>query len=125
MEKKFRITVENTVYTVTVEDLDLTAEAAAASPAPQIVAVAPAPAPAPVAVVADNAPRQVTCRLGGVIQSIEVTVGQMVNTGDKVMIVEAMKMKTPMIATCSGKVLSIVVTVGEKVETGQVLLTIG
>ena len=49
----------------------------------------------------------------------------MVNTGDKVMIVEAMKMKTPMIATCSGKVLSIVVTVGEKVETGQVLLTIG
>ena len=92
MEKKFRITVENTVYTVTVEDLGLTAEAAAASPAPQIVAVAPAPAPAPVAVVADNAPRQVTCRLGGVIQSIEVTVGQMVNTGDKVMIVEAMNL---------------------------------
>jgi len=122
MEKKFRITVENTVYTVTVEDLGLTAETAAPGAAVQVAA---APAPAPVAVVVDNAPRQVTCRLGGVIQSIEVTIGQMVNAGDKVMFVEAMKMKTPMIAICSGKVLSIVVNVGEKVETGQLLLTIG
>ena len=121
MEKKFKITVEDTVYLVTVEDLGLTAGTTVSTPP----VVAPVPAPVAPASVAANTPRVVTCRLGGVVESIEVTVGQTVNSGDKVMVIEAMKMKTPMYASCSGRIASIAVKVGEKVETGQALLAIG
>ena len=51
-----------------------------------------------------------------------MTLGQQVNAGDRVVIIEAMKMKTPMVAQTSGKVEAILVKVGEGVETGQVLL---
>ncbi|MGA9550257.1 MAG: biotin/lipoyl-containing protein, partial [Rhodomicrobium sp.] len=64
----------------------------------------------------------VVCTLGGVVESILVTLGQQVNAGDRVVIIEAMKMKTPMVAQTSGKVEAILVKVGEGVETGQVLL---
>ena len=62
--------------------------------------------------------------MGGVVDSIVVTVGQMVNAGETVAVVEAMKMKTPMVATISGKVASIAVKAGDPVEPGRVLLTI-
>ena len=64
----------------------------------------------------------VVCTLGGVVELILVTLGQQVNAGDRVVIIEAMKMKTPMVAQTSGKVEAILVKVGEGVETGQVLL---
>ena len=48
----------------------------------------------------------------------------LVKAGDTVAIVEAMKMKTPMIARVSGKVTNIAVKAGDPVEPGQVLLTI-
>ena len=53
-----------------------------------------------------------------------VALGQTVSAGDTVAIVEAMKMKTPMIARISGKVTNIAVKAGDPVEPGQVLLTI-
>ncbi|MEI6206569.1 MAG: biotin/lipoyl-containing protein [Desulfuromonadales bacterium] len=118
MERTFRITVENSVYTVTVDDLG--------SGAVQTQAVASGIIHAPVAPVAETAlsPENVKCRLGGVVDSIEVIVGQSVNKGDKVVVIEAMKMKTPMFATRSGVVSGIAVKAGQKIDTGQVLLTI-
>ena len=47
-----------------------------------------------------------------------------VNEGDKIVELEAMKMKVPVIASCSGKVSRILVAVGDGVENGQVLVTI-
>lgn len=116
MERTFRITVEDTVYTVTVEDLGTS------TGQPQIATSEIASAP--VAPISASTPEAVKCRLGGVVDSIEVTVGQRVNKGDKVVVIEAMKMKTPMFATRSGTVSAIAVKVGEKIDTGQVLLTI-
>jgi biotin carboxyl carrier protein len=63
--------------------------------------------------------------LAGVIIAIEVTPGQAVKEGDKVMTLEAMKMKTAVISHHSGQVQNIAVKVGDAVEAGQVLLTIG
>jgi biotin carboxyl carrier protein len=132
MERKFRITVDGRMYNVTVEDLSEGGNLAYAQPGsmtappPQVAApaaVAATPAAAPVA-RGSAGPADVTCTLGGVVESIIVTVGQAVNQGDKVVVIEAMKMKTPMVAHRSGKVGSIAVKVGEAVETGQVLLTI-
>jgi biotin carboxyl carrier protein len=63
--------------------------------------------------------------LGGVVDSIAVTVGQVVNEGDRVATLEAMKMKTPVIARRHGTVISIAVKVGDPVHVGQTLLTLG
>ena len=131
MERKLRITVDGRKYDVTVEDLSDVSSlpysqpaymppAAPAAFAPPATASAPAPAaPKPAGPAAAG---DVVCTLGGVVESILVTHGQQVNAGDRVVVIEAMKMKTPMVAHTSGKVEAILVKVGEGVETGQVLL---
>jgi len=132
MERKLRITVDGRKYDVTVEDLSDVSSlpysqpgmvymppAAPAAFAPPGTASAPAPAPKPAGPAAAG---DVVCTLGGVVESILVTLGQQVNAGDRVVVIEAMKMKTPMVAHTSGKVEAILVKVGEGVETGQVLL---
>jgi biotin carboxyl carrier protein len=132
MERKLRITVDGRKYDVTVEDLSDVSSltysqpgmvymppAAPAAFAPPATASAPAPAPKPAGPAAAG---DVVCTLGGVVESILVTLGQQVNAGDRVAVIEAMKMKTPMVAHTSGKVEAILVKVGEGVETGQVLL---
>jgi biotin carboxyl carrier protein len=66
----------------------------------------------------------VVSTLGGVVESIAVSVGQTVAKGDKVVTIEAMKMKSPMVAHLAGKVTAIHVKAGDAVEAGQALLTI-
>jgi biotin carboxyl carrier protein len=124
MEKKFRITVDGREYSVTVEDLSDGGGLMYPSPGSMSI---PATAPAPAAPAAKAAPgaNDVCSTLGGIVESIPVSVGQTVIHGDKVVVIEAMKMKTPMIAHRGGRVISIAVKVGEAVEPGQSLLTIG
>ena len=81
-------------------------------------------APAAPAARGPSGPGDVVATLGGVVESIAVTVGQQVNQGDKVAVIEAMKMKNTMVAARSGKVSAIAVKAGDAVEAGQVLLTI-
>ncbi len=51
-----------------------------------------------------------------------VTVGQSVNKGDKVCIIEAMKLMNEIEAEVSGKIIEICVEDGQPVEFGQVLM---
>ena len=51
-------------------------------------------------------------------------VGEAVKTGDKVAVIEAMKMKTVVSAHKDGTVASIAVKDGDAVDAGQVLLSI-
>jgi biotin carboxyl carrier protein len=62
--------------------------------------------------------------MGGVVASIAVKEGQAVSQGDRIAELEAMKMKVPVMAGCSGKVTRIAVAVGDAVESGQVLVVI-
>jgi biotin carboxyl carrier protein len=128
MERKLRITVDGREYTVTVEDLTEDGGSLYPTAASMIMPAASAPMPsAPVASVAHgpSGPGDVVCPLGGVVDSIEVQVGQVVSEGDRVATLEAMKMKTPVIARRPGKVVSIAVKVGDAVHAGQTLLTLG
>ena len=134
MEKKFRITVEGKQYVVTVEDITTDSaqgfyqDTAAAAAPPSVVAAAPTPAaPAPVAAAPVGAagPGDEVAPLGGVVQTVHVSVGQAVNEGDKLVSLEAMKMVTHVVARRGGKVVSIAVKPGDPVDAGQVLLTIG
>lgn len=51
--------------------------------------------------------------------------GDMINEGDVMLIIEAMKVMNPIKATKSGKVLEILVTDGAPVEYGETLITLG
>jgi biotin carboxyl carrier protein len=126
MEKKFKITVDGRSYNVTVEDL--TEGSSLIFPEPGSMSI-PEPPAAPAAPSAPP-PAQAgagdeVSPLAGVVRSIEVSVGQEVKEGDKLLILEAMKMKTVVIAHYAGKVKNIAVKSGDAVEAGQVLLTIG
>jgi biotin carboxyl carrier protein len=129
MEKKFRITVDGKQYDVTVEDLTegssliYPSPGSMSIPQPQPAAVAAAAAPA--AAKAAAGAGDVVSTLGGVVESIAVSMGQAVAQGDKVVIIEAMKMKTPMVAHKGGKVTAIHVKAGDAVEAGQALVSIG
>ena len=63
--------------------------------------------------------------LPGTITSINVKVGDTVNTGDVVIVLEAMKMQNNIEAEYTGTVTSISVNVGDAVMEGSVMLTIG
>ena len=59
------------------------------------------------------------------IASIRVKVGDQVNLGDTVLVLEAMKLQNNIAAKDAGTVTSIVVNPGDSVMEGAVLLTIG
>jgi pyruvate carboxylase subunit B len=61
----------------------------------------------------------------GVIVMCEKNVGEVVQIGDVVLVLEAMKMENLITAPLDGKVLSLLVTDGEKVDKGTLLGTIG
>ena len=132
MEKKFRITVEGKPYVVTVEDITADAQniyqdtaSAVLSATPPPVAAAPVAAAPAASSPGAAGPGDEVAPLGGVVQTIHVSVGQIVNEGDKVMSLEAMKMVTHVVARRGGKVISIAVKPGDPVDAGQTLLTIG
>ena len=131
MSNKYRVVVDGTAYTVEVESLG----AGAAMPAPVAAPAAPvAAAPAPAAAPAAEAPAApaavaegastVTAPMPGKILNVKVNVGDSVNNGDLVLLLEAMKMENEVFATASGKVTEVRVKSGDSVSTGDVLLVI-
>ncbi len=135
MVKQLKITVEGKVYDVIVEDVTedagshlypapgmSQAAAAARSVAPAPAAAKPSPAPAAAAPAA-GAGDQVA-PLGGVIVEVTVKVGDSVNAGDQVAVIEAMKMKTVVQSDHTGTVSNVLVKAGDAVDAGQPLMTI-
>ena len=87
---------------------------------------APVAAPAAPAVSATvGAGAKVTAPLPGTITDVKVAVGQAVNAGDVVIVLEAMKMQNNIEAENSGTVTSVLVNKGDTVMEGTVLVTIG
>ena len=129
---KYKVTLNNRVYEVEVEqgeamlvnEYELAAPAVAAPvAAPVAVASAAAPAAAPAA-GALAAGEVITSPMPGNILKINVTQGQKVNEGDVLIVLEAMKMENEISATKSGTVAQISVTKGAVVETGTPLVVI-
>ena len=127
MSRQFKITVNGVDYQVAVEELGAGAPVAAAAPAfvaAAPVAAAPAPVAAPAAVAAAPAGAgDEVAQMGGVVAQIYVSQGQSVNAGDRLLDLEAMKMKIPVTASHSGQVTRILVAQGDAVDGRQALLT--
>lgn len=91
--------------------------------APVAAAVAAPVAAAPVAAPAANA-NAICAELPGSVFKLVASVGDSVNAGDKIMILEAMKMEIDVLAPRAGKVTSISVQPNDKIEAGQVLAVV-
>lgn len=127
----YNITVNGKLYNVNVEKVGAGAPMPTAPVAVAPVAAAPTPvAPAPVAAApaptaAPAGAGAVTSPMPGNIFKVECSVGQTVNAGDVLIILEAMKMEIEVNAPSGGTVQSISATVGTAVNTGDVLVTLG
>lgn len=123
--KNYTITVNGKVYDVTVEE---TGSTGAAAPAPRRAAAPAAPAPA-VTQAAKPAPAggegsiKIEAGAAGKVFKLEKKAGDAVSKGDTILILEIMKMETPVVAPQDGTVATINVTVGDSVESGALLAT--
>jgi oxaloacetate decarboxylase alpha subunit len=113
----YQVTVDGRAYNVVVAPGGAVTEIQAAAQAP---AAAPAGQARP-ATAGVNIPAP----LAGNIFKINVAKGQSVNSGDVIMILEAMKMETEVRSPESGTVRAVVVKEGDAVQVGDILLTLG
>ena len=67
---------------------------------------------------------EVVASVPGNVYKVAVNVGDDVKENDTLVILEAMKMETPVASPCNGKLASIEVGQGDVVEAGQTLVTI-
>lgn len=119
------------VYNVKVNGRDYQVEVGPSGSAP--VSMAPvaaqpisAPAPAQAAQPAGGPAKEVvTSPLPGSVFSMKVKVGDAVNEGDVLVILESMKMETEIKSHVSGVIQSIARNEGDKINTGDELLIIG
>ncbi|MBQ9328205.1 MAG: biotin/lipoyl-binding protein [Solobacterium sp.] len=123
--KKFRITLNGVVHEVEVEEISSSSAPApvSAAPAPVAAPAAPKAAPASPAPAAAGA-KDVSAPMSGKILSIKVKAGDVIKSGDTLVILEAMKMENEIVATADGKVTSVNVTEGTNVSTGDLLIAI-
>jgi len=123
---KLNITIDGKTYEVDVDAVEPDAPAPlmrnlAMGPAPVRVPAAPAPAP-----VSDDKPVEEAkvCRspVSGIVIRVAARVGQSLQTGDVLLVLEAMKMETNITAPGPGKIASIPVKEGDSVQSGQVVV---
>ena len=124
--KNAAVTVNGVNYNVEMENA-----APAAAPAPAQAAPAAAPAPAAAAAAPATAPKasgagkDVVSPLPGVVISVDVKVGDAVKRGQKVAVIEAMKMENEILSENDGTVTAVHVSKGDSVLEDAKIVTIG
>ena len=121
--KNYTITVNGNVYDVVVEEGQTSGAPVAAAPAAPKAAPKAAPAAAPKAAGAAGGVK-IEAGAAGKVFKIEKKTGDAVKKGDTVLVLEVMKMETPVVAPQDGTVASIDVAVGDAVESGALLATL-
>lgn len=119
------LSVNGVPYSVELsEDIPQPAAAAAPAPRPSATAQAPEPQAAPSAAPAGAVSSVVRSPLPGVIISVDVKEGQAVKKGQKVAVLEAMKMENEIQADSDGTVAAVLVHQGDSVLEGAELVKI-
>jgi methylmalonyl-CoA carboxyltransferase small subunit len=127
---KLNITIDGKTYEVEVDAAE-TESPAALSPNLSGLNVGSAPlrvpaGAAPVAPPADSKPvnEEKVCRspVSGIVVRVAAQVGQSLQPGDILLVLEAMKMETNITAPSAGKIAAIRVNQGDSVQAGQVVV---
>ena len=122
--KNADVTVNGKSYRVEMDKAPSAETASQSSPAISLEkAASPAPVQAPSPAPAGNAIK-VTSPLPGVIIEVSVKEGQAVQAGEKVAVLEAMKMENEITASQSGTVTAVHVAKGDSVLEGAPIVTI-
>lgn len=117
------VTVNGASYKVEMENAPVVPAAPAAAP----VTATPTAAPAPVAQAAPAASgegKPVQAPMPGVILEVSVKVGDKVKAGQKVAVLEAMKMENEIDAPADGTVTAVLVSKGDSVNVDQDIVKI-
>lgn len=117
--KMLHVNVNGADYQVELENAPVAAPVQTA-PATQAAAPAPAAAPKPA-----GAGVTVKSPLPGIIISVDVKEGQAVKRGQKVAVIEAMKMENEILAESDGTVTAVFARKGDSVLEGADIVTIG
>ncbi len=117
----YDVTVNGATYEVEAENAPAAAAPVQATPVQQTAA--PAPAAAPKAAPAGTG-EKVNSPLPGVIIEVSVKEGQAVKAGQKVAVLEAMKMENEIAAPKDGTITAIHVNKGDSVLEGAPVVTI-
>ena len=117
------VNVNGVNYSVEAEDLKPQAPVSRPAPRP---AAAPVPANAPAAApaAAGGAGQSIKTPLPGVVLDVFVKEGDAVKAGQKILLLEAMKMENNIEADKDGVIKSIQVKKGDSVQEGDVLMLI-
>ncbi len=120
------VTVNGVDYNVEMEnEVPAAAAPVAATPAAP-AAPAPAASAAPAAAPkASGAGKDIVSPLPGVVISVDVKVGDAVKRGQKVAVIEAMKMENEILADCDGSVTAVHVSKGDSVLEDAKIVTVG
>ena len=110
------------VYTVTVSGQSYVVQVAEGGDISAMAPVASSPAPAPAPAVGGG--ETISAPLAGNIFKVNVAVGEHVQQGDVIVILEAMKMETEVRANQAGVVASVSVKEGDAVAVGDTLITL-
>ena len=121
--KSYTITVNGNVYDVTVEENGSVSAPVAAPRRAAAAAPVAAPAAKPAATGAAGSVK-IEAGAAGKVFKIEATPGTAVKRGEPILVLEVMKMETPVVAPQDGTVASIEVNVGDMVEAGALLATL-
>ena len=127
--RKFNVKVNGVSYAVEVEEVgafaapsfvpapEMPKEAVAAAP----VAVVPAAkAPAAAAAPVKAGGTEIPSPLPGDVRKLLVADGSVVKAGDKILVLEAMKMENDIVSTAGGTI-SYAVKVGDHIDTGEII----
>ncbi|MBQ9702146.1 MAG: biotin/lipoyl-binding protein [Bacteroidales bacterium] len=129
--KDYNVTIgeaEGKMLSVNVNGADYQVElenAPAAAPVQAAPVAQAAPAAAPAAPKAAGAGVTVKSPLPGIIISVDVKEGQAVKRGQKVAVIEAMKMENEILAESDGTVTAVHTRKGDSVLEGADIVTIG
>lgn len=125
---KLRITLDGVTYDLDVEFVEEGGEALPTRPSPPATggapkpAAAPSSAPKPAAPLPEGADKTITSPISGTIWKLLVKVGDSVETNQDLLILEAMKMETNVVAAGPGTIKNIHVAEGDAVTQGQLLM---
>jgi len=122
----YTVTVNGKAFAVELKDgkARVNGKEYAVSVADGLTAAPSAPA-APTAASADGKETEVKAAVPGVVLRVNVSEGDVVAEGDELVVLDVMKMETPVVSPCDGMVKAVLVAQTDKVNTGEVLVVVG